>query len=253
MSQMNTAVVRSQRSIQCKRRRSLERGKAASLNFFEALAMKRDGTMDGQKGLLRQTEDGTWQSSKLRELTDACEEYCSRLFGHLKLEEETTFQALGTLLDKVAPMQAALSQAKASLQAEQAKPFSPTERKVGEENLTEAQVIARRRAEREKRLQPFHQSVEAKTKTVEDTLNTIFSGISHLKESFDSTCKIQDRVTQHCLQKIDVYWRAAMQHLDSLPPVPEIGFTNQALADYRTHLEALTCRAEKLQQEFTQN
>lgn len=247
-SEKETATMK--KSLRNKRLKSLEKGKAHALGFFEILSMKFAGWTDGRKGLLRKSEDGTWLSSRLKEEVDSYEEFCGNLYGRLKVEEEEEFKKLNTLFDGVTPMYTSLSDAQKHLRLVLDKKIVLNERKVGEEDLTEAQVIARRSRERDKQLQPFYDDVEKKKKALSERTDEIFERLSRIKESFDSTCKIANRLLQHSHRRIDVYWRSAMRQNGELPPVPNIRFTKFSEQEYRKHYEALAGRVELLSKEF---
>ena len=55
--------------------------------LFEKLTMRYAGWVDGRHGLLR-CENGTWQSSVLKQEVDSYEEFCAGQMGRLKFEEE---------------------------------------------------------------------------------------------------------------------------------------------------------------------
>lgn len=230
--------------------KSLQKGKARSLGFFEILSMKFAGWSDGRQGLLRTTEDGNWQSSKLKEEVDSYEEFCSDLYGHLKVEEEDEFKKLCILLESVTSINKSLSEAKKRLRVALDKEIVLNERKVGEEELNEAQVIARRNREHDKLLQPFYSDVEENERALFKTVDEIFKHLSQVRESFDSTCKIASRLQQRIQRRIDVYWRSAMRQNKELPPVPTIKFTDCCEQDYRRHYEELASRAELLRNDF---
>lgn len=247
-SEKETATMK--KSLRNKRLKSLEKGKARSLGIFEILSMKFAGWTDGRKGLLRKSEDGSWQSSRLKEEIDTYEEFCEDLYGRLKFEEEEEFKKLNTLLDGVVIQNKDLSVAQKSLDSVLGKEISLNSRKAGEENLSEAQVMARRNHERNKQIQPYYNDVEEKRRTLNQTVEEIYKCLSHVREGFDSTCKIAHRLQQHCQRRIDVYWRSAMRQNGELPPVSNINFTNYSEQDYRNHYEKLEKRAEMLRNEL---
>lgn len=230
--------------------KSLEKGKVRSLGIFEILSMKFAGWTDGRKGLLRKGEDGSWQSSRLKEEIDTYEEFCEDLYGRLKFEEEEEFKKLNLLLDGVVIQNKDLAVAQKNLDLVLNKEVSVNKRKVGEENLSEAQVMARRNHERNKQLRPYYNEVEEKRITLSQTVEEIYKHLSHVRESFDSTCKVAHRLQQHCQRRIDVYWRSAMRQNGELPPVPRISFTNFSEQDYRNHFEKLEKKAEHLRNGF---
>ena len=235
---------------QNKRIHNLEKGKAKSLGFFETISMKYAGWLDGRKNLLRLSEDGVWQSSKLKGEVDSYEEFCGKLFGHLKVEEEKAFKDMNVLFDRITPLRKKLILSKEELERVINSKTITNERKIGEEELTEAQVIARRTRERDKFLQPFYSHVDEAKEMLDSTIEEIFSLLSQITENFDSTCKIANRLLQHSQRRIDVYWRSAMRQNDELPPVPDIIFTDKSEKAFQKHYDEVKKRAEILRSEF---
>lgn len=233
-----------------KRLKSLEKGRVRSLRLFDILSMKFAGWNDGRKGLLCKCEDGRWQSSRLKEEIDTYEEYCGRLYGRLKAEEEEVFKKVNILLDGVLPMNKSLHDALRCLKCARDQQVLCNERKVGEENLTEMQVMARRIQERDKKLQPYYKDVEEKRKELIKAMDEIFECLSDIGENFDLTCKIAHRIRMYIQRKIDVYWRSAMRQNEELPPVPDIEFTEYSEQEYRNHYERFVKRAMSLRDEF---
>ena len=98
-----------------KRLQSLDKGKAKSLGPVEKLTMRYAGWVDGRHGLLR-CENGTWQSSVLKQEVDSYEEFCAGQMGRLKFEEEDEFKKLNILFDTVVPLKTNLTAAKQVLE-----------------------------------------------------------------------------------------------------------------------------------------
>lgn len=233
-----------------KRLQSLDKGKTKSLGFIEKSAMKYAGWVDGRKGLLRCDTDGVWQSSVLKQEVDSYEEFCAEQMGVLKLDEEDEFRQMNVLFDAVIPLRKKLSDAKEKLRKALAEEVDLSVRKEGEENLTEVQVVARRTRERDEMLQPFKDTVARYDKELSDTVDAIFASLSQVKESFDSTVKITNRVLQHSQRRIDVYWRSAMRYMSDLPALPDVVFSNKAEQAFAGHYDKVAARAEKLRMEL---
>ena len=230
---------------------SLDKGKTNSLGFLEKISMKYAGWVDGRKGLLRCGTDGEWRSSVLKQEIDAYEEFCAKQIGHLKLEEEDAFKQMNICFDRVVPLRKKLSDAKKRLADAEAVDTNLTVRKEGEENLTEVQVAARRSRERNALLQPLRYDVSQCEEKLSATVQEIFDRLSQIKESFDSTVKVTNRILQHNQRRIDVYWRSAMRHMSELPAVPTVSFSNQAERSFADHYYEVAMRAEKLREELS--
>lgn len=237
-------------NLRNKRLESLDKGKTKSLGLIEKWTMKYAGWIDGRKGLLRYNTDGTWQSSVLKQEVDSYEEFCAEQIGRLKLEEEDEFKKMNILFDEVIPLRKKLSDAKEKLEKAQVIDTDLSLRKEGEENLTEVQVAARRNRERDEQLQPLKDAVTKYDKALSDTVEAIFASLSQVKESFDSTVKIMNRILQHSQRRIDVYWRSAMHHMSDLPALPEVEFSNKSEQAFASHYDKVVTRAEKLREEL---
>lgn len=240
---------RTDRSLH-KRIQSLDKGKTKSLGFWEKISMKYAGWVDGRKGLLRCNADGEWQSSVLKQEVDAYEEFCAKQIGCLKLEEQDVFEQMNICFDEVVPLRKKLSDAKKRLADAEAVDVDLSLRKEGEENLTEIQVVARRSRERNELLHPLKVDVEQYEKQLSDTVRDIFSKLSQVKESFDSTVKITNCILRHSQRKIDVYWRSAMRHIPDLPALPAVAFTNISEQSFADHYNKVAAKAETLRAEL---
>ena len=232
------------------RLKRLEKEKTKSLGLAETLMMKYAGWNDGRNELLRCNADGTWESSVLKQEVDAFEELCAHHMAELKLEEEKTFNEMNVLFDKVDPLRKKLFDAKAALEQAKEKAVDVTMRKEGEENLTEAQIVSRRHREHERMLLPLKKKVETYDKEFSDTVDSIFANLSQVKEAFDTTVKINQRVLQHSQRKIDVYWRSAMLQMPKLPALPMVVFSNVSEQAFESHYRQAEERAKKLRREL---
>lgn len=84
------------------------------------------------------------------------DEFTSRMWGRLQVEEEEDYARLGELMDSIAHTKSLLDEAKSALDGAETKEKSAdNSRKKGESKLTDAQVAARRSNERAKRLAPL--------------------------------------------------------------------------------------------------
>lgn len=229
---------------------SLKKGRTKSLGLVETLVMKHAGWSDGRKNLLRCSEEGVWQSSRLKGEVDSYEEYCGVLFGQLKVESEEVFNEVNTLLDKTELLQKSLVTSQKELEAELTIKTNTNERKFGEEELTDEQVVARRTREHNNHLNVFRLRVDEAKKSIEHNCEEIFSMLGTLGESYDSTCKIANRLLQHCQRRVDVYWRSALRQNDSLPPVPNVIFTDNSEEKFGSHYKEVKRRSELIKKQL---
>lgn len=233
-----------------KRLQSLNKGKTKSLGPVEKITMTYAGRIDGKKNLLRCNENGIWQSSTLKQEVDSYEEFCAEQMGTLKLQEEDEFKKLNILFDQVIPLRKKLLESKNLLRNAMDEEVDLTSRKEGEDNLTEVQVTARRNREREESLRPFKDAVSKYDKELSNTVESIFTSLSQIKESFDSTVKITNRILQHSQRRIDVYWHSAIRYISELPALPNITFSNMSEQSFADHYEKLVEKAENLRLEL---
>lgn len=233
-----------------KRLQSLNKGKTKSLGPVEKITMTYAGRIDGKKNLLRCNENGIWQSSTLKQEVDSYEEFCAEQMGKLKLQEEDEFKKLNILFDQVIPLRKKLLESKNLLRNAMDEEVDLTSRKEGEDNLTEVQVTARRNREREESLRPFKDAVSKYDKELSNTVESIFTSLSQIKESFDSTVKITNRILQHSQRRIDVYWHSAIRYISELPALPNITFSNMSEQSFADHYEKLVEKAENLRLEL---
>lgn len=246
-STTNIVVKKKRQKIQI---RNLKKGKTKSLGLIETLAMKYAGWSDGRKNLLKCSEGGVWQSSRLKGEIDSYEEYCGVLFGQLKFESEDTFNNVNMLLDKTEILQKRLVISQKELEEELSRKTNVNERKFGEDELTDEQIVTRRMRERNNHLGSFRRRVEETKDGIEKTCEEIFNLLGELGESYDSTCKIANRLLQHCQRRVDVYWRSAMHQNESLPPVPNVVFTDNSERKFRSHYEDVKRRGELLKEQL---
>lgn len=226
--------------------RILEKGKISSLGPFEKLSLKFEGWSDGRRGLIRKDDSNQWNSMRLKAEIDAREEFSAKLFGLLKVQEEEKYEKVGILFERLLLFQKQLYEVKNSLQSELNIDTDFNERRVGEENLTSAQVVERRTREREKHLAPFKSEVENCKNLIVDTLDEMFSLLSQIQESFDSTCRIVDRVQERSERRMDVYWRSAMKQKKELPAILDVHFKQTSKLTASEHYMQFTEKAEKL-------
>lgn len=119
-------------------------------------------------------------------------------------------------------------------------------RKKGEDNLTDAQIRARRKAEKEKKLAPVKKKVaglEQELKNAEEAFSALHS---KLVEDDNTTRLICHRVRDHILMRLDVYWNSALRrHPDgaSMLMVPVMELKDEAEEVYLSLHKVLMKRA----------
>ena len=123
---------------------------------------------------------------------------------------------------------------------------SESARKKGEDKLTDAQIRARRKAEKEKKLAPVKKKVaglEQELKNAEEAFSALHS---KLVEDDNTTRLICHRVRNHILMRLDVYWNSALRrHPDgaSMSVVPVMELKDEAEEAYLSPHKVLMKRA----------
>ena len=172
------------------------------------------------------------------------EEFCSHTWGSLQIENEGEYARLEELMDGIRQKKRLLEAAKADFAvAATRENDSEFARKKGEDNLTDAQIWARRKAEKEKKLDPVRKKVaglEQELKNAEEAFSALHS---KLVEDDNTTRLICHRVRDHILMRLDVYWNSALRrHPDgaSMPVVPVLDLKDEAEEAYlRPHNELM--------------
>lgn len=229
------------------RYKKVNNGKGKQVSFFESIYLKIRGFCDGRKGFPRQTDSNDWYSPFMNQEVNSFEEFCSHTWGGLQIENEREYACLEELMDGICQKKELLEMAKADLAvAAKRENDSESARKKGEDNLTDAQIRTRRKAEKEKKLAPL----KGKKADLEQELNNAeeaFSALhSKLVEDDNTTRLICHRVRNHILMRLDVYWNSALRrHPDgaSIPVVPVMELKDEAEEAYLSLHKVLMKRA----------
>ena len=181
------------------RYKKVNNGKGKKIGSFEAICLKIRGFCDGRKGFPRQTDSNDWYSPFMNQEVNSFGEFCSHTWGSLQIENEGEYARLEELMDGIRQKKGLLEMAKADLAvAATRENDSEFARKKGEDNLTDAQIQARRKAEREKKLAPLKSKVaglEQELKSTEEAFSVLHS---KLIEYYNTTRLICHRVTFRC-------------------------------------------------------
>lgn len=231
---------------------NLRKGKIKGLGFWEKIILKIAGLVDGARGLPREDDNGHWTSPHLDKEIRSYDEFSSRMFGQLQIEEEKDYARLGELMDSVLHIKTRLEDAKADLEeATENEGTVDISRKHGESKLTDAQIAARRSCERTKRLAPL----KSRVNSLQSQLTSEIAEFSKLRnkiiEDNNSTRMICNRVKDHLYMRLDAYWNSALRkHSENskMPAVPSVEISSRAEAVYMDPHRALMQRAELLSQ-----
>lgn len=234
--------------------RSLAKGRVRSVGFFESILLKIAGRIDGGRGLPRCSEDGEWVSAFIDREINGYEEFGSYLYGTLQMENEANYARLEEIINDISQTCVQIDSARsAQADSERAAGSRPPERKKGEDRLTDAQVAARRSAERENSLAPVRAKTASLEKRLEEEISEFLELHSRLTEDDNTTRMIAQRVMQHSLMRLDVYYNSALKsHPEraDMQVVPGTKMTNHAEEIYKKQHEPLMKKAEKMHAEL---
>ena len=229
------------------RYKKVNNGKGKKIGSFEAICLKIRGFCDGHKGFPRQTDSNDWYSPFMNQEANSFEEFCSHTWGSLQIENEGEYARLEELMYDIRQKKGLLEVAKADFTAaDKRENDSESARKKGEDNLTDAQIRARRKAEKEKKLAPVKKKVaglEQELKNAEEAFSALHS---KLVEDDNTTRLICHRVRDHILMRLDVYWNSALRrHPDgaSMLMVPVMELKDEAEEVYLSLHKILMKRA----------
>lgn len=235
----------------------LSKGKVKGIGFFEGIGLKIAGRIDGSRNLPRECDNGYWISPHLDREIRSYDEFSSRMWGHLQIEEENEYAHLGELMDSIVYTRTQLETAKAKLKETLSYEGTPdNSRKHGESKLTEAQVAARRTSERAKRLEPFKSQVSILQSKLVSEVDEFSALRNKIIEDNNSTRMICSRVKEHLLQRMDVYWNSALyKHSENarMPAVPSIEVTSRAETVYMEPHKVLMQKAEMISRSLSKD
>lgn len=244
-------------ALRNKRLVSLDKGKIKNIGIFENIRLRMSGTSDGARGFPRCIGEGKWQSAFIDKEVNAYEEFCSRMWGGLQIEVEDDFKRIGELIDSIKHLWSELDKAQDYLSNQSKDDPALSMRKKGEERLKESQVKARRTRERNKRLAPAKNKISTLESKITTQIEEFLELKNYVDEASNTTRMICNRVKDHTLQRIDVYWNYALRkHPDSMeiPTVPHVDLTFDAEKVYMTpHLNLLQKADELVQLISEQN
>lgn len=229
---------------------NLSKGKIKGLGFVEKICLKIAGYIDGKRGLPRNDQSGNWVSPYLDREVRSYDEFASRMWGQLQIEEESSYAALGKLMDSLLHTKALLSDARADLAAAyEHEKATDAVRKHGESKLTEAQVVSRRANEKAKRLAIHKNRVSALQSKLDSEVDEFSKLRNKIIEDNNSTRMIVTRVRDHLYQRLDCYWNAALsKHPDNtqMPTIPCVDAASRAECVYMEHHKLLMQKADLL-------
>lgn len=234
----------------------LGKGKIKGVGFFEGILLKITGRIDGARNLPRECGDGHWLSPHLDREVRSYDEFSSKMWGQLQIEEEDEYARLGAMMDSIVDTKAQLEVARADLREALSHEGTLSARKHGESKLTEAQVAARRAAERDKKMAPLRDRVSALQSKLIAEVDEFSALRNKIIEDNNSTRMICARVRDHLFQRLNVYWNSALyKHSENarMPAVPSIEVAPRAEMAYMEPHMALMQRAESFSESLSKD
>lgn len=230
----------------------LRKGRIKGIGLFERATLVIAGRIDGMRGLPREDVAGNWLSPRLDRETRAYDEFCSRRWGRLQIDEEESYARMGELTDSIAHTGALLEAAQTALTAACAEEeTADVSRRHGEDGLSDGQVAARRANEQEKRLAPLRNDVSTLQSRLTSEIDALSTLRNRILEDNHSARMVCARVRDHLYQRMDVYWAAALRkHPENakMPAVPHVEVSSRAEENYLAPHRFLLQRTEQLVQ-----
>ncbi len=225
----------------------LRSGKARSLGPAETLFMRWAGRSDASRGLPCQAEDEVWISPRMRQEQDRFAEFTDRTWGALQIAAAPSYTRMGALCDRLQEILSELDGLRRDRQERDRSRGSLSDRRHGEENLSESQVQSRRRREEAKKSAPLGARIRSLEEEAANLRGALSALLHDVKEANHVTRLICERVMHHSLQRMDVYWNSAYAHhpkAGQMPAVPQITLIPVAEETYFTQHEPLLTRAQ---------
>lgn len=238
------------KSLKNSRVSNLDKGKVKGVGFLESIPLKIAGRNDGKHGLPRES-DGKWTSPHIEREMRSYDEFASRMWGKLQIEEEKDYARLEELMNSVVHIKTQLDSAENEFtKAKASENVVDNTRKNGESKLTEAQVTARRAKESEKRLTPVKNKVSSLETKLTSEIDEFSAVRAKIIEDNNSTRMICNRVRDHLYQRLAIYWNSALHnHSEStkMPVLPCVDIIFHSEDIYmKPHYKVLMEKAELL-------
>ena len=195
------------KSVEAILTQELKKGKTKGLHFFEIIYIFLMGLKDGRHGVPKINENKAWISSLMNKEKNEFEEYCDKKWGYLQIILGEDHKKCDVLMKEIPLLGKKLESAR-----EKEKRFEPISivRKRGEEELSDNQVLARRKREEAKKLAINHAEVARLEEELSNKYHELAEIHHHIVETTNMVRMICERV-KHTNQLLDVYWRAVLR------------------------------------------
>ena len=193
------------------------------VGFLESVKLKCAGYIDGTRGLPKMTDNNCWNSAFINREINGYEELCSYIWAIHQLESKESYIRLDELTGNILQTKEFLKEAKYDLSvAGHDEEHSNVVRKNGEEKLTDAQVQFRRANEKEKHLAQFRSRVSVLEGELASGIAEFSELYGRLAEDDNTIRMICHCLKTHTLQRLDVYWNAALKKHPASGTMPAV-------------------------------
>lgn len=185
-------------------------GMTGTLGLFETWKLKREGRSDGSIGLPKREEGDRWCSPKLSRESDFYEEFCAKVWGITESYTEELHVEAMNCLDGIRRLKKEIEKLKTVvLQKPTDKELS--ERRKGEEKLTDGLVRKRRGKELGKKERDHRTKLRGLEQKLEEEEVQFFTVKNRLTEAGTLAALICMRKKSKVNQRVDVYWDAVLR------------------------------------------
>lgn len=210
-------------------------GRVKPLSSREIKILEKHGRLDGAKGLPKEDENGFWTSAFIESEIHSCQEKCNMLWGTLQINMEKSYAEMDSIVDKIIKNLKRLAELDETIAANDNSETLRI-RKNGEEGLSDSIVMARRKREQEKIIQPI-KTEKNKLILSNDSLFERLSVLRGIAKEATTAVKINtQRLEEHTAQRINAYWNIAFEkhpEKKEMPPVFKLSISCSGEATYK--------------------
>lgn len=216
----------------------LAKGKIKRINFLSRLHLWLRGLRDGARGYPRPDTGGQYSSPFIqREISDY-QTFCARMWSDLQQMEADAFCQLQQLAASLHTAKKELAESRTMLAASCTASVE-IQRHKGESHLPDPQVQARRKREQAMARAPLCQKAERLANQVDELTTQLHALYAQLEEDANSVHLLTQTAYSHTLQRITIYWDAALSRLPDNQSVPHAYAYGELVPDAQTiYLEA---------------
>lgn len=211
-------------------RTQLNNQRVKNIGLIERHFLRKEGESDGAIGLPKQNKDGLWVSPLIEREMNAFQESSDKLYGHLQISTKELYVEANMLTDAIKKSMADIYSIDKEIKNTSSE-FDMKKKNKGEENLSNEQIASRRSRELNGMLAGMRNKREQLLDQTEKSYYRLLELKSKIMVLNDVTKFMNEKVKDHTLQRIDLYWNAAYRYYldqESMPPVPQITLSSNA-------------------------